>query len=53
MNEKERYDAVRHCRYVDEVISDPPWVLSPEFIEKHQVNDYCLLIVIHTNLRQI
>lgn len=37
MNEDERYDAVRHCRYVDEVITDAPWVLTPEFLEKHQV----------------
>jgi len=38
MNEDERYDGVRHCRYVDEVVKDAPWVLDNEFLEKHKVN---------------
>ncbi|XP_078265269.1 choline-phosphate cytidylyltransferase B isoform X3 [Rhinoraja longicauda] len=38
MNEIERYDAMRHCRYVDEVIRDAPWTLSPEFLEKHKID---------------
>ena len=37
MNEKERYEAILHCRYVDEVIKDAPWSLSDKFLEKHQV----------------
>lgn len=40
MNEDERYDAVSHCRYVDEVVRDAPWTLSPEFLAKHRVSDY-------------
>lgn len=38
MNEKERYEAVSHCRYVDEVITDAPWIVTPEFIEKHKID---------------
>lgn len=38
MNEDERYDAIRHCRYVDEVVRDAPWTLSPEFLTKHRVS---------------
>ena len=38
MTEKERYDAVRHCRYVDEVILGAPWAVHPEFVEQHKVH---------------
>uniref|UniRef100_UPI00398F6216 choline-phosphate cytidylyltransferase A isoform X3 n=1 Tax=Pristiophorus japonicus TaxID=55135 RepID=UPI00398F6216 len=38
MNEAERYDAIRHCRYVDEVVRNAPWSLSPEFLEMHRID---------------
>nr|BBD84450.1 choline-phosphate cytidylyltransferase 2-like protein [Secale cereale] len=38
MNQEERYESLRHCKWVDEVIPDAPWVLTPEFIEKHQID---------------
>ncbi|XP_043480076.1 choline-phosphate cytidylyltransferase A-like [Leptopilina heterotoma] len=38
MNEFERYDAVRHCRYVDEVIRDAPWELEDDFIDKYKID---------------
>ncbi|XP_064190185.1 choline-phosphate cytidylyltransferase B-like isoform X4 [Anguilla rostrata] len=38
MTEDERYEALRHCRYVDEVVRDAPWTLSPEFLEKHKID---------------
>ncbi|KAG2457227.1 phosphate cytidylyltransferase 1, choline, beta b isoform X1 [Polypterus senegalus] len=38
MNEDERYEALRHCRYVDEVVRDAPWTLTPEFLEKHKID---------------
>lgn len=38
MTEEERYEAVRHCRYVDEVITDAPWSYGLEFLEKHKID---------------
>ncbi|TQD98372.1 hypothetical protein C1H46_015973 [Malus baccata] len=38
MTEKERYESLRHCRWVDEVIPDAPWVLSQEFLDKHKID---------------
>lgn len=38
MDEHERYEALRHCRYVDEVVPDAPWVLDDEFLTKHKVS---------------
>uniref|UniRef100_A0A147B9J9 choline-phosphate cytidylyltransferase n=1 Tax=Alectorobius mimon TaxID=360319 RepID=A0A147B9J9_9ACAR len=38
MTDKERYEAVRHCRYVDEVVRDAPWVLDDAFLEKHKID---------------
>ncbi|KAH7882127.1 hypothetical protein F5I97DRAFT_421970 [Phlebopus sp. FC_14] len=38
MSHLERCEAVRHCRWVDEVIPDTPWVLDASFLEKWQID---------------
>lgn len=38
MNEAERYESVRHCRYVDEVVTDAPWVLDDDFLTQHKID---------------
>ncbi|XP_055716704.1 choline-phosphate cytidylyltransferase A-like isoform X2 [Phlebotomus papatasi] len=38
MNDRERYEGVRHCRYVDEIITNAPWEISDEYLEKHKID---------------
>lgn len=38
LDEEERYNSVKHCRYTDEVIRDAPWVLTEEFLEYHKID---------------
>ncbi|CAF3504528.1 unnamed protein product [Adineta steineri] len=38
MDDTERYDGVRHCRYVDEVVTDTPWVLDDEFLTQNKID---------------
>lgn len=35
---KERAETVRHCKWVDEVIESCPWIVTPEFLENHQID---------------
>lgn len=38
MTAAERYESLRHCRWVDEVIPDAPWVITQDFIDKHKID---------------
>ena len=35
---EERAETVRHCKWVDEVIPDCPWIVTPEFLEEHKID---------------
>ncbi|KAF9406762.1 hypothetical protein BGZ94_002971 [Podila epigama] len=38
MTDKERYESVRHCKWVDEVIESAPWVVDQAFLDKHKID---------------
>lgn len=38
MTDTERYEAVRHCRYVDEIVRDAPWFLDEQFLDENKID---------------
>ncbi|SAL97362.1 hypothetical protein [Absidia glauca] len=38
MTDTERYEALRHIKWVDEVIEDAPWTITQAFIDQHQID---------------
>ena len=34
----ERAETLRHCKWVDEVIENCPWIVTPPFLEEHQID---------------
>lgn len=38
LSAKERAESVRHCKWVDEVVEDCPWIVTVDFLEKHKID---------------
>lgn len=38
LSAKERAESVRHCKWVDEVVEDCPWVIDVDFLTKHNID---------------
>ena len=38
INEKERYEIIKSCKYVDEVVENAPLNISMEFIKKNKID---------------
>ena len=38
LTEQERYESLRHCKWVDEVVRDAPWVITPEFLAANSID---------------
>ncbi|SCU79258.1 LAMI_0A07998g1_1 [Lachancea mirantina] len=38
LTDKQRYETLRHCRWVDEVVEDAPWCVTLEFLEQHNID---------------
>jgi len=34
----DRCENVRHCKWADEVVPEAPWMITPEFLEKHKID---------------
>jgi cytidyltransferase-like protein len=51
MTDKERYESLRHCKWVDEVIPDAPWVISEAFLLEHDVRVPLYASVLSTQSR--
>jgi len=38
LKSEERYESVRNCKWVDEVVEDAPWTVTQDFIDKHRID---------------
>ncbi|GAA5827852.1 hypothetical protein JCM11251_007701 [Rhodosporidiobolus azoricus] len=38
LSSSERYETMRHIRWVDEVVEEAPWNVDADFMEKHQID---------------
>ncbi|RDB23848.1 Choline-phosphate cytidylyltransferase 1 [Hypsizygus marmoreus] len=38
MTHAERLEAARHCRWVDEIVAEAPWVIDEDFIKKYDID---------------
>lgn len=38
LTDKQRCDTLKHCRWVDEVIPNAPWCVTPEFLAEHNID---------------
>ncbi|KAI9013016.1 hypothetical protein BC832DRAFT_522973, partial [Gaertneriomyces semiglobifer] len=38
MRDSERYEAMRHCKWVDEVVPDAPWIIDQAFLDAHKID---------------
>lgn len=38
LTDEERIESLRHCRYVDEIIKNAPWVVTDDFLDKYRID---------------
>lgn len=38
LSDKQRCETLLHCKWVDEVIPNAPWCVTPEFLEEHKID---------------
>ncbi len=52
MQDVERYESLRHCKWVDEVIHDAPWVINEQFLLDHDVRPRTRAVCLSRSLRR-
>ncbi|KAI5172690.1 choline-phosphate cytidylyltransferase [Nematocida sp. LUAm3] len=35
---KERAESLKHCKWVDEVVEDAPWIITKDFLDEHKID---------------
>lgn len=38
LSDKQRCESLQHCKWVDEVIPNAPWCVTPEFLAEHKID---------------
>lgn len=38
LTDKQRCETLKHCKWVDEVVPDAPWCVTPDFLAKHKID---------------
>lgn len=38
LTDEQRCETLKHCKWVDEVIPNAPWVINPEFLKEHNID---------------
>ncbi|XBW35721.1 hypothetical protein QEN19_001291 [Hanseniaspora menglaensis] len=38
LTDEQRCESLRHCKWVDEVVPNSPWILNTEFLKKHKID---------------
>eukprot|EP00904_Undaria_pinnatifida_P008841 jgi/Undpi1/5087/HiC_scaffold_19.g08439.m1 len=41
LKDTERYESLNHCKWVDEVVENAPWVVDEAFVAAHQIDFVC------------
>ncbi|EDO17924.1 hypothetical protein Kpol_1010p40 [Vanderwaltozyma polyspora DSM 70294] len=38
LSDEQRCETLRHCKWVDEVVPDAPWCVTPKFLDEHDID---------------
>lgn len=52
MNEYERAESLKHCKWVDQVIEHAPWIIDQDFLDKHEVGNLIHLVRYSESMHQ-